>query len=410
MPATAHPCLHAQGSSIEAYNRNRAEIRRLQCLDAIGNKAYIDARAESSQASATLTRLQDALAAVQSQGMRWIDPEQIRHDVQARQHAKEQAFVELQLAKTGCGRLADAAAAMQHTSFLLGDYKLKLARQDYVTSRQDTLIARLLEQRAREELVKGLFALDQSQHNETEVLFKSITVYIDRHSNDSKRRIAAMKEAAKLRAAQKHMVHSNDHTLLRLHRILLQPEALVLGEMGDGAAAAADGDSFGVSIAGGAGAVLAEHHAVVQAAIAVHANAAEAASKRDAALRQQSAQMHLLESRLHRYERLAWGHGNAAGDGAVVGADSDRESASTGAEGGLLRGCMPELTSPAIRGKMTTLQSNIEALTAIVKRLNEQIKQHEHELRSATSVRPAKSNLMALFFTDPDRLPGQDYH
>lgn len=105
---------------------------------------------------ATLAHLQDALAAVksQSQGQLRLDREQIRRDVVARQHAKEKAFVELQLARTGCSRLADAAASMQHTSILLGDYKLKLARQDYLTSRQDALIARLLQQRAREELVR----------------------------------------------------------------------------------------------------------------------------------------------------------------------------------------------------------------------------------------------------------------
>ena len=82
---------HAQGSSIETYNRNRAELRRLQCLDAIGNKAYVDAKAASTQTAATLAHLQQALSAVRSQGMLRLDPEQIKRDVQARQHAKDLA-------------------------------------------------------------------------------------------------------------------------------------------------------------------------------------------------------------------------------------------------------------------------------------------------------------------------------
>ena len=31
----------SQGASVEAYNRNRAELRRLQCLDAVANKEYV---------------------------------------------------------------------------------------------------------------------------------------------------------------------------------------------------------------------------------------------------------------------------------------------------------------------------------------------------------------------------------
>lgn len=53
-------------------------------------------------------------------------------------------------------------------------------------------------------------------------------------------------------------------------------------------------------------------------------------------------------------------------------------------------------------------QSNIDALTTMVKMLNEQIKRQEQDL-AGTHVDAAKSNLMALFFTDPDQLPGKDF-
>lgn len=44
----------------------------------------------------------------------------------------------------------------------------------------------------------------------------------------------------------------------------------------------------------------------------------------------------------------------------------------------------------------------------MVKMLNEQIKRQEQDL-VGTQVDAAKSNLMALFFTDPDQLPGKDF-
>lgn len=232
------------------------------------------------------------------------------------------------------------------------------------------------------EKVQGFFSIDKSQHNEVEVLFKSITIYIEQLSNGSARRIAAMKEAAKIRAAQKQVVHSNDHTLQRLHMIL-QPAGTGSGGSGSGSAGAASGvvDEDGLGFKGGGGgggggggsdgcsreSVLTEQNAILEAVAAVQAGVAEAESKRDALLQKQVEQMNLLESRLFQYERLAWGSGNGRnnGDGDNVDVDvdvgGDVHGGGDAAKSGLLGGAMPELTPGVIRGKMTTLQVRVRA-------------------------------------------------
>ena len=72
---------------------------------------------------------------------------------------------------------------------------------------------------------------------------------------------------------------------------------------------------------------------------------------------------------------------------------------------------LPELTPKIVRDKLSILQSNIDALTTMAKKLNEQIKSREAELNNTTaSAQQVKSKLMQLFFTDPDQLSGPEFH
>jgi hypothetical protein len=81
------------------------------------------------------------------------DRETLRERLLHAQREKDGALADFYLAKNHCTALADQAAALLHSSILLGDYTTKLARQNYVTTKQDALISRLVYQRVGEQAV-----------------------------------------------------------------------------------------------------------------------------------------------------------------------------------------------------------------------------------------------------------------
>jgi HAUS augmin-like complex subunit 3 len=156
-------------------------------VDSLENKQLVAARISAAHASARLAALQNGLAQVRTRRV-VLDVGVLQKGLKQKLETKQQAVVELQLAENECNNLADAAASMQHTSVLLGDYKLRLARQDYLSTRQDELIGRLVEQRARGELLRGLFAADAAQHHATAGLFGAIRQYAAHRSEASDQR------------------------------------------------------------------------------------------------------------------------------------------------------------------------------------------------------------------------------
>ena len=216
--AAAHHLIH--GASVEAHNRNRAELQRLQCLDAVTNKAYITAKADASQIAAALAELKQVLSDVHA-GTCDLRPDTLRRNLQDHQRLLEQALIDFELTIDGCHRLCDTAASVQHTSILLGDYNLKLARQEYLTSKQDALIDHLLQQRARKELMKALMRQDKAAFTTVHALLEAIRQHLDSLAGHYTTRTKAMVDAkAQHSSKPKRMVHSTDSSIARLHKIL----------------------------------------------------------------------------------------------------------------------------------------------------------------------------------------------
>ena len=252
------------------------------------------------------------------------------------------------------------AASVQHTAVLLGDYNLKLARQEYLTSKQDVLIDHLLQQRARKELIKLLLRQDQAEHTGVHALLEATKQHLATLADQFQARCKAMRDAKAQHSAPKRMVHSADSSILRLHKVL-QPARHKHG----------------------AGRAVLVEHSAVGGELAALRDRLDAARQRHArALRQHAEQTGVLETRLQTYEALVYG---GAG-----------RSAATGHE--------PELTHPTLKAKLSALQTNIDTLGGMVKRLSDQIAAHEHTLGASPAAR-CEAQLMEYFYTDPSRLP-----
>ena len=93
----------------EAYTRNRAELRRLQCLDAVTNKDYLLARADAAQSAGALAEIKAAIEQVKAGGMD-VHAGALRRGIQERQKLVTQALVDFELTIDGCRKLCDTAS------------------------------------------------------------------------------------------------------------------------------------------------------------------------------------------------------------------------------------------------------------------------------------------------------------
>ncbi|ELU04551.1 hypothetical protein CAPTEDRAFT_225812 [Capitella teleta] len=103
-------------------------------------------------------------------------------DVQMNLHHYQQEFSNL--SQVQLPALLKDSANLQVTKILRGDYDLKITRQDYFTSKQDKVVAQLLKQRARYELLTMAYEIELKDHRETHHLMTAIRSLLQKEKTD----------------------------------------------------------------------------------------------------------------------------------------------------------------------------------------------------------------------------------
>ncbi|KAJ7350150.1 spindle assembly [Desmophyllum pertusum] len=91
------------------------------------------------------------------------------------QKALSQVKMEIgELTEKALPGLVQELGELQATSILKGDYELKIARQDYFTSKQDQVITQLLLQRSRHEFLSMTLEVEGRKNRDTHRLFSTL--------------------------------------------------------------------------------------------------------------------------------------------------------------------------------------------------------------------------------------------
>lgn len=120
--------------------------------------------------------------------------------------------------------LVQELGELQATSILKGDYELKIARQDYFTSKQDQVITQLLLQRSRHEFLSMALEVEGRKNRGTHRLFSTLESTLGDSANGLEARFAVMDEhAAHPPLPTRGTIDSRDHFMEGLYRILESP-------------------------------------------------------------------------------------------------------------------------------------------------------------------------------------------
>lgn len=135
------------------HQRHCQELSRLQALYPLTEVQYINAELAKRHAEAATSRAKRELETLMQQAPAGGDDVVPDCDTLRLQFKERQQRVDglrarvLELGQTQLGALLQDMAALQVTRVLHGDYDLKIARQDYFTSKQDKVHLQLLNTR-----------------------------------------------------------------------------------------------------------------------------------------------------------------------------------------------------------------------------------------------------------------------
>eukprot|EP00040_Diaphanoeca_grandis_P025811 m.143595 g.143595 ORF g.143595 m.143595 type:complete len:562 (-) comp30325_c0_seq2:117-1802(-) len=338
------------GHSIEEYTTNTLELQRLKGLDELTNLQAMEAIVSKSQVEAGVKFCEQALSAVHTHAHETVD--HIRARLTTLRQKRDATLVQFQLTKEKFRRSAADAAQMQHSCILHGDYDLKIARQNYVTQRQDSLIEFLLDQRARQEFMSVMLELEQEDHLEGQRLIEALIKYLQHTLSDHERRMHAMKTANSTQQNNRKTIPSTDKTFSRLYSVL-QPVG---------------SESCG----------LVTYDLVHMELEQLINTSRDQNAKYEQARNNQSQQHSLLETNIQSCLQL-------------ISSDGQRGHEE------------PTLVPSIVDSNVRLLEGNLESLTRAIKVIDSQIKQHKAALATDPQKR-RQAQIMELFFTRPQSL------
>eukprot|EP00039_Didymoeca_costata_P008331 m.110493 g.110493 ORF g.110493 m.110493 type:complete len:604 (-) comp14040_c0_seq2:42-1853(-) len=349
------------GTNMTEYNENRAELQRLQNLDALTSKDAIHAKINRVQMEVFNEVIRAAIMEASDSTLQTPSTEQLRKELSETKLLLASKLTEHEAALEECYRASSRTASVQQSSVILGDYRLKLARQTYITSKQEELIDLLQQQRARQQFLMAIFESEKISHLETSKVLEGLIKYSHGLAKDSKLRISAVSEMISSEYRKKKTIHSGDASANRLTRAL---EMINIGM-----------DEVPKQSLSEYGSVLKGVQKMVQ-------SYKETESILERTIEDQTNQITSMMKKLEEYEFLVYGE--------------SKETISDWHK--------PALTPLEVKQRVTELQSNIDVLTSSVKRLSEHVRQQEESI-SVPGIPRARANIMELFHTNPTQLP-----
>lgn len=212
-----------KGISEEAFQQYSKELARLKALYPLSEIQRINNLVAERHVQAACQRAEEELGKLkQMQQMDQLDPSLLRQQVKVKQARVNELRSRIEeLGGSVLPELLQEMATLQFTKVLHGDCDLKIARQNYFTSKQDKVITHLQAQRARHEVLSMLYELELRRHRETHRLLSAAKAQLVQWKDTREQRCTLMRNPALFpQQATKQTIDSKDSFLLKLCSML----------------------------------------------------------------------------------------------------------------------------------------------------------------------------------------------
>ncbi|CAI8026237.1 HAUS augmin-like complex subunit 3 [Geodia barretti] len=162
-----------RGPSSEQYSSHCRELTRLKNLYPVVESQRVSDILAEEYAEAVCRRAEELVSELRDTSSP-LDSSLLRQHIGERRGQLSHLQSETcHLARQQLPNLIHDVATLEISTILHGDYSLKMARQDYFTSKQDTVISYLLSQTARQELLSMLYEVELRRHRDTHRLLSA---------------------------------------------------------------------------------------------------------------------------------------------------------------------------------------------------------------------------------------------
>jgi HAUS augmin-like complex subunit 3 len=208
------------GNSSEQYSSHCRELTRLKELYPVAEVQRVSDLLAQEHAEAVSRRAGELAAQLRHSPP--LDPSLLRQQVREKQACLAGLRSETgQLAGRQLPGLVQDLATLQVSAVLHGDYSLKMARQDYFTSKQDKVISYLEWQTARQELLSMLLELELRRHRDTHRLLSAASSQLSSWALSRDRRAQAMQSSSLLPVKEaRQTIDSGDQFASRMCSML----------------------------------------------------------------------------------------------------------------------------------------------------------------------------------------------
>ena len=114
----------------------------------------------------------------------------------------------------------ERAAGMQRSGVLRGDYRLKIARQNYLTSKQDDMIGHLMSQRSRREVIAACHRVEIVLSNHTGALLQAAALTYQADHHQLVERLKVVNDIRAGASSDKRTASSGDVVVARIYALL----------------------------------------------------------------------------------------------------------------------------------------------------------------------------------------------
>ncbi|KAK7100825.1 HAUS augmin-like complex subunit 3 [Littorina saxatilis] len=214
--------LLVKGPSEQAFLQDCEELSRLQTVFSKSEGERINALAEYKCAVNVSQVADDILRKLQN-GQFPTNLQDLSGQVQEVKVTLSVTGAELrELAEGELAALVRELGTLQGTSILTGDYRLKLARQDYFTANQDQVIKYLVDQRARNEFLTMAYEIEARNHRDVNRLLTAAQQTLQDRLTQHHTRMQALSDPRLSKEKYRRgTIDTRDTATTRLHHMLV---------------------------------------------------------------------------------------------------------------------------------------------------------------------------------------------
>ena len=219
-----------RGESQNVTLNDCREIARLQSVFVCREGKRIDHEAMSVGIAAALNHAERKAQNILRQDTATLD--QKMQEVQRSLAQNRKDIIEL--TDKELPNLLREVAELQSTKILQGDYHLKIARQDYFTSKQDQVINQLMLQRSRHEFLGMSLEVEALRHRETHGLFTTVENMLQKNVSSLELRKHSLEGLSQEPGNPKRgTIDWRDKFMGRMHELLTRPPSFGSDECGE---------------------------------------------------------------------------------------------------------------------------------------------------------------------------------